>query len=149
MIQLHSGCPGVRLLVVEDEKKVACFIKKCLEEEGFSVDVALDGETGIRLATAEAHDVIILDFRLLQMSGIEVVGALRRNGSAASVLLLSANPTVEEIVLGLDSGADDFLAKPFVSRELAARIQTLVRRRAQVQRAHLRASPGCHQESEK
>ena len=103
----------VRILVVEDEKKVASFIKKGLEEEGYAVDVAADGEEGLALGLTRVHDLIILDIRLPKMDGLHVLQALRQDDVTAPVLLLTVRATIEDKVLGLDAGADDYLTKPF------------------------------------
>src|SRR5919106_5138983 len=121
----------VRILVVEDEKKVASFIKRGLEEEGYAVDVAADGEEGLTLALTRVHDLIILDIRLPKMDGLRVLQALRQDGVTAPVLLLTVRATIEDKVLGLDAGADDYLTKPFAFQELVARVRALLRRRAE------------------
>jgi DNA-binding response OmpR family regulator len=128
----------MRILVVEDEKKVASFIKKGLEEEGYAVDVAADGEEGLSMALARVHDLIILDIRLPKMDGLRVLQALRQDHMAAPVLLLTVRATIEDKVLGLDAGADDYLTKPFAFQELVARVRALLRRRAEAEPAVLR-----------
>jgi heavy metal response regulator len=128
----------MRILVVEDEKKVASFIKKGLEEEGYAVDVAADGEEGLSMALARVHDLIILDIRLPKMDGLRVLQALRQDHVAAPVLLLTVRATIEDKVLGLDAGADDYLTKPFAFQELVARVRALLRRRAEAEPAVLR-----------
>jgi heavy metal response regulator len=120
----------MRLLVVEDEKKVASFIRKGLEEEGYAVDVAADGESGLDLALDQVHDLIILDIHLPRMNGLRVLQELRRKKVATPVLLLTVRATIEDKVLGLDAGADDYLTKPFAFQELVARVRALLRRRA-------------------
>jgi heavy metal response regulator len=119
----------VRILVVEDERKVASFIKKGLEEEGYAVDVAADGEEGLVMALTRVHDLIILDIRLPRRDGLRVLQALRHDGVTAPVLLLTVRATIEDKVLGLDAGADDYLTKPFAFQELVARVRALLRRR--------------------
>jgi heavy metal response regulator len=121
----------VRILVVEDEKKVASFIKKGLEEEGYAVDVAADGEEGLALALTCVHDLIILDIRLPKMDGLRMLQALRHDRVTAPVLLLTVRATIEDKVLGLDAGADDYLTKPFAFQELVARVRALLRRRTE------------------
>jgi len=121
----------VRILVVEDERKVASFIKKGLEEEGYAVDVAADGEEGLVLALTRVHDLIILDIRLPKMDGLRVLQALRHDSVTAPVLLLTVRATIEDKVLGLDAGADDYLTKPFAFQELVARVRALLRRRSE------------------
>ncbi len=120
----------MRLLVVEDERKVASFIKKGLEEEGYAVDVAADGKSGLQMAQDRVHDLIILDIQLPKMDGLSVLNALRREKVAIPVLLLTVRATIEDKVLGLDAGADDYLTKPFAFQELVARVRALLRRRA-------------------
>jgi heavy metal response regulator len=121
----------VRILVVEDERKVASFIKKGLEEEGYAVDIAVDGEEGLVMALTRVHDLIILDIRLPRRDGLRVLQALRHDGVTAPVLLLTVRATIEDKVLGLDAGADDYLTKPFAFQELVARVRALLRRRAE------------------
>lgn len=118
----------MRLLVVEDEKKVASFIKKGLEEEGYAVDVAGDGKTGLDLALDRVHDLIILDLQLPKLDGLGVLSALRREKVTIPVLLLTVRASIEDKVLGLDAGADDYLTKPFAFEELVARVRALLRR---------------------
>jgi heavy metal response regulator len=122
----------MRLLVVEDEKKVARFVKKGLEEEGYAVDVAADGKTGLELALDRVHDLIILDIQLPKMDGLGVLNALRKEKVSIPVLLLTVRATIEDKVLGLDAGADDYLTKPFAFQELVARVRALLRRRAEI-----------------
>jgi len=128
----------MRILVVEDEKKVASFIKKGLEEEGYAVDVAADGEEGLAMALTRVHDLIILDIRLPRMDGLCVLQAIRQDGMTAPVLLLTVRATIEDKVLGLDAGADDYLTKPFAFQELVARVRALLRRRLEVEPTVLR-----------
>jgi heavy metal response regulator len=127
----------MRLLVVEDEKKVAGFIKKGLTEEGYVVDVAPDGKTGLHMALDRVYDLIVLDIHLPKMNGLEVLKELRREKVSAPVLFLTVRATIEDKVLGLDSGADDYLTKPFAFQELVARIRALIRRRAKVEQVEL------------
>lgn len=130
----------MRLLVVEDEKKVASFIRKGLEEEGYAVDVALDGEVGLQMATDRVHDLIILDIQLPRLSGMELLRSLRAKRIATPVLLLTVRAAIEDKVLGLDAGADDYLTKPFSFRELVARVRALLRRRAESSQTELRVA---------
>jgi heavy metal response regulator len=130
--------PPVRLLVVEDEPKVASFIQKGLEEEGYAVDVAADGEEGLALALAGVHDLIILDIRLPKMDGLRVLQLLRQDNLTTPVLLLTVRATIEDKVLGLDAGADDYLTKPFAFQELVARVRALLRRRTDAEPTLLR-----------
>jgi heavy metal response regulator len=121
----------MRLLVVEDEKKVSSFIRKGLEEEGYAVDVALDGKTGLHMARDRVHDLIILDIHLPGMDGLSVLRELRGEKVSTPVLLLTVRANIEDKVLGLDAGADDYLTKPFAFQELVARIRALLRRQTE------------------
>jgi heavy metal response regulator len=121
----------MRILVVEDEKKVASFIKKGLEEEGYAVDWAADGQEGLLLALDAVHDLIVLDINLPGLDGMGVLQELRKARVKTPVLLLTVRATIEDKILGLDTGADDYLTKPFSFQELVARIRALLRRRAQ------------------
>lgn len=118
----------MRILVVEDEKKVASFIKKGLEEEYYSVDIALDGKEGSKLAITEEYDLIILDIMLPYKDGITILKEIRQEKINTPVLMLTAKDGIADKVLGLDSGSDDYLAKPFAFDELLARIRALLRR---------------------
>jgi len=120
----------MRILVVEDEKKVASFIKKGLEEEHYAVDIAYDGEEGFALAQINEYDLILLDIMLPRLDGMEVLRQIRRNGSNVPILILTAKDSVEDIVTGLDGGSDDYLTKPFSFAELVARVRALLRRKA-------------------
>jgi DNA-binding response OmpR family regulator len=121
----------MRVLVVEDERKVAQFIKKGLEEEGYAADLAFDGEEGLNMALDRVHDLILLDISLPKMNGLGVLKKLREEKVATPVLLLTVRAAIEDKVLGLDSGADDYLTKPFAFQELLARIRALLRRKAE------------------
>ena len=118
----------MRILIVEDEKKVAGFIKKGLEEETYAVDVAYDGEEGFHLAAMNEYDMIILDWMLPKMDGLEVLARLRDKKVSTPILLLTAKDEVDDKVTGLNRGADDYLTKPFAFSELLARIRSLLRR---------------------
>ena len=120
----------MRILVVEDEKKVCSFIKKGLEEEHYAVDIAYDGEEGLTLAQINEYDLILLDIMLPRLDGMEVLRQIRRNGSNVPILMLTAKDSVEDIVSGLDGGSDDYLTKPFSFDELVARVRALLRRKA-------------------
>jgi len=130
----------MRLLVVEDEKKVASFIKKGLEEEGYVVDLTHDGESGLELALEQVHDLIVLDVHLPKKNGLRLLQELRAEKVNTAVLLLTVRAAIEDKVLGLDSGADDYLTKPFAFQELLARIRALLRRRAEGEGAILRVA---------
>lgn len=118
----------MQILVVEDEPKVAGALKEGLETDGYEVTLAQTGEEGFFHANARAFDLIILDIMLPGRDGIEVLQALRRQGAKLPVLLLTAKDVIEDRVLGLDAGADDYLVKPFAFAELSARIRALLRR---------------------
>jgi DNA-binding response OmpR family regulator len=118
----------MRLLIVEDEKKVASFIKKGLQQEGYAADTVHDGNEAILQATAFDYDLIVLDLMLPGQSGLEVLRKIRAKKPKLPVLVLTAKGTLEDKVAGLDSGADDYLIKPFAFAELYARIRALLRR---------------------
>ena len=118
----------MRILIVEDEKKVAAFIKKGLEEETYAVDVAYDGEDGLHMGVENQYDLIILDLMLPVIDGLEVLSRLRENKVDTPILLLTAKDSVEDKVTGLNTGADDYLTKPFAFSELLARLRVLLRR---------------------
>jgi heavy metal response regulator len=118
----------MRILVVEDEAKVASFVKRALEEESYAVDLCADGADGLAMAEAGGYDLIILDVMLPGLSGIEVLKALRKKKLGTPVLILTAQSQVEHRVRGLDAGADDYLTKPFAIEELLARTRVLLRR---------------------
>jgi len=119
---------ALRILVVEDERKVAKAIQEGLEGNSYSVAIAHTGEDGFFLANSEPFDLVVLDVMLPGRSGIEVLSAIRKQGRKIPVLLLTARDSVEDRVLGLDAGADDYLVKPFAFPELLARIRALLRR---------------------
>ncbi|MES2304338.1 MAG: response regulator transcription factor [Gemmatimonadota bacterium] len=118
----------MRVLVVEDDRKVAGFIEMGLKEEGYVVDIASDGELATSLAHINEYDVILLDVVLPKKNGFQVATELRREGRATPILMLTSRDAVEDVVRGLDAGADDYLAKPFRFDELLARIRALLRR---------------------
>ena len=118
----------MRILVIEDEHKIANSIKKGLEQENFTVDIAYNGEEGLDLALGENYDVLILDRLLPKKDGIEIISTLRKKENHVPILMLTAKGQVEDKVSGLNAGADDYLAKPFAFTELLARIKALGRR---------------------
>ncbi len=118
----------MKLLVIEDEERIASALKKGLEQENFTVDVTNDGETGYDLAISEDYDLIILDLMLPLKSGTEICRDLRAEKKTIPILMLTAKAQVQEKVEGLQIGADDYLTKPFAFEELLARIQALLRR---------------------
>jgi DNA-binding response OmpR family regulator len=118
----------MRILVVEDDRKIAGFIEQGLREEGYAVDLARDGEEATMLAHVNEYDVILLDVVLPKKNGFRVATELRAEGRNTPILMLTSRDAVEDVVRGLDSGADDYLAKPFPFDELLARIRALVRR---------------------
>lgn len=118
----------MRVLVIEDEQKMADLIKRGLEEEGMQVETAYDGETGAAAAKTGNHDLVILDLGLPGRDGMEVMRELRESGLAIPILILTAQDSTEMKVTGLDTGADDYITKPFAFAELLARIRALLRR---------------------
>jgi len=130
----------MRILVVEDEQKVASFIQKGLAEEGYAVDVAADGEEGLAMALDGVHDLVVLDIMLPVRDGLAVLREMRGRRVQTPVLLLTARDAVPDRVAGLDTGADDYLVKPFAFDELLARVRALLRRRAGERAAVLAAA---------
>jgi DNA-binding response OmpR family regulator len=118
----------MRVLVVEDELKVARALQSGLEAEGYEVALAHNGEEGFFLANAQSFDVVILDLMLPGRSGLEILSTLRKRGVQSPVLILTAKDTIEDRIVGLDQGADDYLVKPFAFAELLARIRAMLRR---------------------
>ena len=127
----------MRILIVEDEHRIAHSLQKGLEQERFAVDVAYTGGDGYDLASTEDYDLIILDILLPGMDGISLCKELRKNKIHVPVLLLTARGQTNEKVEGLDSGADDYLTKPFSFEELLARIRALLRRKGTVVQTNL------------
>ncbi|PJC80117.1 DNA-binding response regulator [Candidatus Roizmanbacteria bacterium CG_4_8_14_3_um_filter_36_12] len=118
----------MRILIIEDEHRIANSIKKGLEQENYAVDIAYDGNDGFDLAATEEYDVIILDLMLPGMDGTDICQSLRKNKVHTPILILTAKGQIQDKVKGLDNGADDYLTKPFSFEELLARIRALTRR---------------------
>jgi two-component system copper resistance phosphate regulon response regulator CusR len=118
----------MRILIIEDEQRVWQFLKKGLEAESISVDVATDGEKGLAMARGESYDAVILDVMLPKMGGMEVLRSIRQSGNNTPVLILSARGGTDDRVEGLNLGADDYLPKPFSFTEVLARVRAIVRR---------------------
>ena len=118
----------VRILVIEDERRVRSFLERGLTEAGFSVDAATDGQAGLDLALVHPYDAIVLDLMLPKKDGLSVLRELRAAGRSVPVLILTARDEVDDRVRGLDAGADDYLPKPFAFAELLARLRALLRR---------------------
>ena len=125
----------MRLLIIEDDRRIVSTLSKHLKAEGYSVDVAADGETGEELATLTPYDVIILDIMLPKQDGWTTCANLRKSKILTPILMLTALDDVSDRVKGLDSGADDYLVKPFHTGELLARLRALVRRKTEVRSA--------------
>ncbi|MDB5058845.1 MAG: two component transcriptional regulator, winged helix family [Chloroflexi bacterium] len=120
----------MRILLVEDEARIASFIRRGMEEEQHAVDVACDGDEGLHLAEVNPYDVLVLDIMLPRLNGIEVCRLLRAHGNATPILMLTARDSTEDVVAGLDAGADDYLTKPFAFAVLLARLRALQRRQS-------------------
>jgi two-component system OmpR family response regulator len=118
----------MRILVIEDDDKIASFVQNGLKQSGFAVDRAADGDAGWSLCGAVTYDAIVLDIMLPKLDGLSLLRRLRQGASLVPVLLLSAKASVENRVAGLQAGADDYLTKPFAFSELLARLQALIRR---------------------
>src|SRR6266508_4654625 len=128
----------MRILLIEDEKKTAAFISKGLEEEGYAVEVACEGDAGMELALATQFDLFLIDVMLPKKDGWTVVEELRGKGVHTPILFLTARDSVPDRVKGLELGADDYLVKPFAFSELLARVRSVLRRAPQRQAEHLR-----------
>jgi len=119
----------VRILVVEDEKKIADFMRNGLREEGYAVDVAYDGEEGHSLASIHEYDLIVLDLMLPKMDGLALCRKIRERKASTPLIMVTAKTAVRDRVTGLDAGADDYLTKPFAFEELLARVRALLRKK--------------------
>lgn len=131
----------MKILVVEDDRKVAGFIEQGLREEGYAVDVAKDGDEATMLAHINEYDAILLDLMLPKKNGLQVATELRKEGRATPILMLTARDSTEDIVRGLDAGADDYLGKPFKFDELLARLRALTRRGGSTRLERLQYGP--------
>lgn len=118
----------MKLLIIEDDPKIIAFVQKGLQEEGFIIDTASDGEEGLYLAEQHAYDLLIIDWMLPKLDGLKTCEKLREKKNYTPILMLTAKTSVEERITGLGCGADDYLVKPFVFAELVARIRSLLRR---------------------
>lgn len=139
----------MKILIVEDEKKVASFIKRGLEDDSYQVTLSHDGIDGFKRASSGEFDLVILDYMLPKKDGLTVLHELREAGNKTPVLMLTAKSETEDVVSGLDAGADDYLAKPFAFAELQARVRALIRRSeldrgAEIRFADLRLDPVNH-----
>jgi OmpR-family two-component system manganese-sensing response regulator len=122
-----------RILLVDDEVELTTPLTHALKKEGYDIDVATDGEVGSQLARDRTYDLLILDWMLPYRNGLDICQDLRSHGSTTPVLFLTAKDTIDDRVLGLDAGADDYLVKPFELRELLARVRALLRRPPQIE----------------
>jgi len=125
---IDVGDLSMRVLVVEDDKKIAAFVTRGLKEAGFAVDHADDGEDGLHLALSEPYDAAVMDIMLPKLDGLSVIGRLRQTKIHTPVLILSAKRSVDDRIRGLQAGGDDYLTKPFSFAELLARVRALIRR---------------------
>ena len=127
----------MRVLLVEDERKISAYVKRGLEEQGYAVDAAFTGREGLDWVETVNFDVVILDILLPEMDGLTVCRELRKRGCRAPVLMLTARDAIDDRVAGLDAGADDYLVKPFALKELLARLRALTRRAADTPKSPL------------
>lgn len=127
----------MRVLVVEDERKISAYVKRGLEEHGFAVDTAFTGPEALDWADTVDFDVIVLDRMLPDLDGIVVCRTLRQRGQRTPILMLTARDTIDDRVVGLDAGADDYLVKPFALKELLARLRALTRRATEAPKSPL------------
>lgn len=131
---------AVKILLIEDETKTAHFLKQGLEEQGFRVDLAYDGEQGCTMVMQHRHDVVVTDIVMPGMDGKSLCRLIRQAGRQVPILMLTALSTTEDVVSGLESGADDYLTKPFAFKELVARIHTLARRNQKAPLSEIRVA---------
>jgi len=127
----------LRILLVEDDPKISAIVRQALQEEAYAVDVAFDGDEAEELAFVNEYDAVVLDLMLPGTDGLEVCRALRASGNVAPVLMLTARDSLQDRVAGLDSGADDYLVKPFHVEELLARVRALLRRQSPIKTTRL------------
>ena len=130
----------MRLLLVEDDARIARFVAKGLREQAYAVDISVNGDDALYQAAINAYDLIILDVMIPGKDGFEVCRELRRSGQKAPILMLTARDAVEDRIAGLDHGADDYLTKPFEFRELLARLRALLRRSAEIRPAQIKVA---------
>ena len=139
----------MRLLIIEDEPGIAGFLKDGLEEEYFAVDVAYDGKNGLDLAMTNEYDLMIIDWMIPVISGIEVCRQIRKSGNLVPIMFLTAIDTLEDVLFGLEAGANDYIKKPFAFEELLARIRVQLRSKHQgddaLRAGHLNINPVTHQ----
>lgn len=128
---IAESLQAMRVLVVEDDKKIASFVTKGLKQSGFAVDHSVNGEDGLIMARSVPYDAAVIDVMLPKLDGLSLVQAMRREGIRTPVIILSARASVDDRVRGLESGGDDYLTKPFAFSELLARVQALIRRSTQ------------------
>ncbi len=134
VIEARERGMGMRILVVEDEKNLARSLVQLLESQKYQVEAVFTGDDGLAYAQSGQYDALVLDVMLPGLSGFQIASALRKAGDATPILMLTAREDVEDKVKGLDSGADDYLTKPFTTQELLARVRALLRRQGPVQR---------------
>jgi DNA-binding response OmpR family regulator len=128
MLKATKGTLSMRVLVVEDDTKIADFVVKGLKQAGFAVDHSTNGQDGLSLALTEPYDLAVIDLMLPTLDGLSLIGDLRRKRIITPVIILSAKRSIDDRVKGLHSGSDDYLTKPFAFAELLARVQALIRR---------------------
>lgn len=139
----------MRILIIEDEKGIANFLRDGLTEEYFAVDIAYDGKTGLQMALSNGYDLLLVDWMLPGMSGIEIVREIRKRNFAIPVIFLTARDTVDDTIFGLETGANDYIKKPFQFAELLARIKVQLRSKdsenGDIVLGNIRLSPDTHQ----